>query len=243
MATIRTIIVFLTVFAGYACNNESSEKKTTGKTDSSGTVNDTLVTPPSGNPGTSAYTYVELNGKVIIIKFPELTLSIDKLIYHVGKTQRRQTDTVRIYVEPGESPEGQQLSVSSGKLTDLKIEQQYETSISISNEGPHCDLNEWKHYYSEWKLIEPNAKGLFIAHSYSMNERKHFPVVSIDELKERVRTKCGEDWFQLVKNIKTPTEYPSNVVISRYYLRMTGKHKESGATVKKLIIFESPMGD
>ena len=64
----------------------------------------------------------------------------------------------------------------------------------------------------------------------------------MDELREAVKEHCSEEWAELLQNAKKPTEYPSAVSISRYFLRVTGKRKDNGQTVTKMIIIETPMG-
>lgn len=178
------------------------------------------------------------------IKFPELTLTIRKLVIwnEEQELNKAQKDTVNFYLELGETIEGQLLSISTNELTDIQVEQRYETSVTIMNEGPHCDLIDWKHYYSDWIQLKKNNKGLFVCDSYEESDWEKFPKIDIEELKEAVKTHCSEHWYDLVKNIKSPTEYPSGVGISRYFLRVTGKQKDNEQKVIKLIILETPMG-
>ncbi len=110
------------------------------------------------------------------------------------------------------------------------------------NEGPHCDLTDWKHFYSDWKSLQTNKKGQFICNKYSEKDYEKFPEISIEDLKQKVKEQCGEEWFNLLDKVKIPTEYPSGVSISRYFLRITGQDKNKGETVTKLIIIETPMG-
>jgi hypothetical protein len=109
-------------------------------------------------------------------------------------------------------------------------------------EGPHCDLTDWKHFYSDWKRIEPTSDGQYISDSYSEKEKKIFPNISIQDLKKEVKNQCGEDWFQLVDSIKNPNDYPSGVSISRYYLKIIGKNKYTNSIVTKIIVIENQMG-
>ena len=153
-----------------------------------------------------------------------------------------QNNQVEIYAEVGETIEGQHISISSALLTGFTVEQRYETSITIMDEGPHCDLTEWKHFYSEWKQLKTNKSGHFVCESYTENESKKFPKISMDDLREIAAENCGESWSELLENVKKPTEYPSAVGISRYFLRITGKRKDNGQTVTKMIIIETPMG-
>lgn len=178
------------------------------------------------------------------IMFKDLSVSLNCLFTNSdGKEITQiQTDTAYVYAGVGENIEGQLISVSSTQLTDLIIEQRYETSITIMNEGPHCDLREWKHFYSEWKPLQTNSTGQFVGDSYSEKEHQKFPDFSITELKQKVKEQCGEEWYKLVANISQPIAYPCAVTISHYYLRITGKHKTSQQTLTKFIIIEAPMG-
>ncbi len=110
------------------------------------------------------------------------------------------------------------------------------------NEGPHCDLTDWKHYLSEWQKLKTGKKGQFIGVQYAEKDGIKFPDISLDVLKEEVKKQCGTEFFNLLKNVKTQTEYPIGVSISRYYLRLTGTRNDNGKTFTKLIIFSTPMG-
>src|SRR5688572_31178406 len=59
-------------------------------------------------------------------------------------------------LELGDSVEGAILELVSepSNLASFSVQVQYETSVTIMNEGPHLDLVEWKHYTSEWRNIE-----------------------------------------------------------------------------------------
>ena len=181
---------------------------------------------------------------IALIEFKEISIFINRLkIYDEDNIiSSNGTDTVLINAELGEKFEGQVISYKSEILTDIIIEQCYQTSITIMNEGPHCDLTEWKHFYSDWKILEQSNNGQFISFSYTEKEQKKFPNISIEDLKKEVKNQCGEDWFQLVDSIKTPNDYPSGVSISRYYLKITGKHKDTTSIVSKIIVIENQMG-
>ncbi|WP_286769580.1 hypothetical protein [Sphingobacterium sp. 40-24] len=64
----------------------------------------------------------------------------------------------------------------------------------------------------------------------------------MDELKQKVKEQCGEEWFKLLTKVKSPSEYPSGVGISRYFLRIACRLKDNGKKVTKLIIIKTPMG-
>jgi hypothetical protein len=181
---------------------------------------------------------------IALIEFKEISIFINRLkIYDEDNIiSTNGTDSVLINAELGEKFEGQIISYKSEILSDIIIEQRYQTSVTIMKEGPHCDLTDWKHYYSEWKRLSSTSSGQFITDSYSENEQKKFPSISINDLKNEVKNQCGEDWFQLVDSIKNPNDYPSGVSISRYYLKVTGKNTFTNSIVTKIIVIENQMG-
>ncbi len=178
------------------------------------------------------------------LRFNEFSVTFNRLVVYEEdrSTAIRNTDSVQIGAEMGETIEGQLLRISDSQLTGLKVEQRYETSITIMNEGPHCDLTEWKHFYSEWNTLKLNNKGQFICDSYTEADYTKFPDVAIEDLQRAAKEHCGRDWFKLIESIKSPNEYPSAVWISRYQLRITGQHKDNGKPVTKFITINVPMG-
>jgi hypothetical protein len=177
------------------------------------------------------------------IMFNDFVVSIQGLaIFDPEKMDRIQGDTVEIEVEVGESIEGSFISILSDHISDMRIEQRYETSATIMNEGPHCDLTDWKHFNSAWKSLKQNANGQFLSTEYTEEEHTVFPRVSMDELKQKVKEQCGEEWFKLLVKAKSPTEYPCTIGISRYFLRIIGIRKDNGEKITKLIVLKTPMG-
>ncbi len=227
-----------------ACNTSSTNTTLATQTDS--VISDTTGFS-TYIADTSTFENEEAEKKAVYaftLKFNELSISIYNFSTdrEGGEADQIQGDTVEIYAELGETIEGQLISVSSDQLTDLQVEQRYETSVTIMNEGPHCDLKDWKHFYSEWNKLQVNSEGEFTCDEYTEKESEKFPKISINDLKQTVKEKCSEGWLELIENIKKPTEYPSGVTISRYYLRVSGQRKNNGQTVTKLIIIEMPMG-
>jgi hypothetical protein len=178
------------------------------------------------------------------IKFQEFSLSINRLrIYDKdGKIDQTQKDSVYIHAELGETIEGQIISISSNQLSNLIIEQRYETSVTIDDGGgAHCDFYDWKHYCSDWKKLKKNNNGQFICNKYTKKDWEQFPKINIADLIKIVKEQCPEK-FQIIDKIKSPQEYPSYVRVSRYFLKITGKQKDNGQIVTKVIIIEVPMG-
>lgn len=124
---------------------------------------------------------------------------------------------------------------------EFKIEQQYETSLAVSNEGPHLDLTDWKHYRSEWREIKNLGDGQFLTLKLSEAESNRFPKVTLREVYREVLKRGGEGWARLVGESKTINEGALYVGVSKFSLRV--KVKEDGEwVVLKLLEFSLPMG-
>jgi hypothetical protein len=175
------------------------------------------------------------------INFQEFTASINRLIVfdEEDKLSEIQKDTVYLYAELGETIENQKIHINTQNPADFTIEQRYETSITISSDGEHFDLTDWKHYYSDWKVLRKENSNEFVCDSYSEGDSQKFPDTTIEELKELVKDKYS-GWFDLISKNKNITESPVGIGISRYFFRIT--QKNGTQTVTKLIIIEVPMG-
>lgn len=242
MKTTRNLFYILILCLLFSCKNASVNNTDTihSETNNKDSSNDTNQT--------DAYSTLSNDEPIIdtitTIKYNELTISINRLVIYdeENKLKQLQKDTVELYAELGENIEGKRISISSNQLTNIIVEQCYETSISIQNEGPHCDLTEWTHYYSDWNLLTTTNSGQFICDKYTEKQNQKFLNIPIEDVKQKVKEQCGNDWFTLVENITSPTEYPSSVAISRYFIKVSGIKKDTGQTVTKLIIIEVPMG-
>lgn len=181
--------------------------------------------------------------KKIAIKFKDFIFEIPVNVIDAEKLGNiTHFEKAIIEVDIGDSPEGNKLKIYQSKYSKVEIFQQYETSITIMNEGPHCDLVNWKHFYSKWEKIPFNSKGnYFYSLNYNTSENEKFINVSIEELKKEVKQSCGENWFELIKNIKKVNEYPSGVSISRILFKIILTDKNGGKN-ERIISFEIPMG-
>ncbi len=175
-----------------------------------------------------------------VLRFKEFAIKLDSadLYDEEGQLDGILGDSAYLYLDIGASIEGLKLTLEGASGVDsIVVEQCYETSVSISDEGPHCDLLDWKHYRSPWKKIRQLTLGVYLCDTYSMEEQSRFPDVNAGELKKVVSAHCGEEWSNMVKNV---SEYPCEVGISNYYLRIKGI--VNGRPLRKIIVFESPMG-
>ena len=116
----------------------------------------------------------------------------------------------------------------------FRVEQRYETSLTLMNEGPHMDLVDWKHYISQWQVAEKRSGLTFLSKEVSSDR---FPKVTQTEIIEAARAQskkwasrgydAGERWVGLARQCKGPNEYPCGVSVSKVILRIMVR--EAGA--------------
>jgi len=174
------------------------------------------------------------------IQFQDFTVVIDGLeaFDENNELKQVQKDTAFVYLELGESIEGKKISIQQSKFKEFDIYQRLENSITIADEGPHCDLTAWKHYNSEWKRIK-NTDNTFIANTYTKEEKEKFILITNEKLIEGVERYCEEKWVKFIKDnsTKSPSYY---VAPSRMFLKIVPK-KQNKKQIK-IISFILPMG-
>lgn len=183
------------------------------------------------------------NNNLLKIRFEEFSIEIDsvKIWDKEGKLKEQQKDTAKINLELGETIEGQLLKVHKIRKGKIRIYQRFENSVTVMNEGPHCDLTEWKHYNSDWKELKIE-NGQFQTDSYSEKDWEKFIEVDMTELREAVREQCGDGWAEHVKDVKNPNEYPCGVSTSRIFFKIEFIDQDSNDLNERIISFEIPMG-
>jgi hypothetical protein len=140
------------------------------------------------------------------------------------------TDTLtRIDLGFGDAPERRiVLAPVPGSSPRFRIEQQYETSVSLAAEGPHMDLVDWKHFVSTWEPLDEVASHTFVSRDVVSDE---FPEVTTQEIVEAVEAESraweaqgwfeGDRWIRLAEQCRTPWTYPCGVAVSTVRLRIS----------------------
>jgi hypothetical protein len=194
--------------------------------------------------GDSSLVFWSMTDSIAKLKFDEVSFEISKLLIEgeYNESIIIGGDSMNVFMEMSTNLEGQAIAILTSELTDIQLFQAYQTSVTISNEGPHCDLVDWKHYQSEWKELTRNCYGDFVAASYDETERQKFVEVSLSELKEAIAYHCDDEWAKHAASVKGPNDYPAGVGISKYFLKLTGKNEKTGKSVTKIISFTAAMG-
>ena len=178
------------------------------------------------------------------IKFKDFSLKMDFDAYSDLKNLNALVldDTVKFYMDLGETPEDKKLWIKQSSFEKVNIFQQHENSITIMNEGAHCDLMEWEHYYSDWtEMPFDKQTDAFNSISYPSEAWGYFIEVDMDTLKAAVKQYCGDYEAERLGEVKSVQEYPCGVSMSRIFYKIVLTRKD-GSSVEKIIEFEIPMG-
>jgi hypothetical protein len=179
---------------------------------------------------------VTLDLNDFIISFQSIVIDS----YYDYSFNNKAEDTTVVYLELGDSPENNLLTFDSGKSEIVNVYQRYETSATIMNEGPHLDLMDWLHYTSGWVELEKSNSHSFKSISYSEEDASKFPEVDIEQLRVMVKNIGGDNWAELVKDVKSIDDYPIGVGISKIEFKI--EYILKGIKKMKYIVFEMPLG-
>ena len=150
---------------------------------------------------------------------------------------------IAVDLQLGEEIEGREVILypRSGITLEFMIEQRIETSLTVSNEGPHLDLLDWKHYLSPWERLDEVGENRYRIRDVSNEEATSFPAVSPEEIREAVLRAGGERWAELVRDVKGPHDAPVLVGVSKISLKVSVKEGGDWKVIN-LIEFLIPMG-
>ena len=242
---IRLFPFLLLTFLFLACGAEeesgTNDSESSVSTDEDFEIDSAKVLNPIVDP--TDLLDVEENTDASFVMFEEFYLNLDSIwVYDPDEELKEIHDeSANVMVEVGSYVTGSTMYLIPQTEGDFQVYQSYEIFVTIMNEGPHCDLLNWKHYQSDWVEI-PVANGSFTALNYSVEQREKFVDVEMDELRSEVEKLCGEQWSDLLSETTHPLEYPSGVGINSIYLKIVFTPADGSPVVEKLVEFETPMG-
>lgn len=122
-----------------------------------------------------------------------------------------------------ENVDGEEITIKGGdKSTQIRVLQRYRTSVTVSAEGPHLDLIDWRHYDSEWLPLEQLGERRFRTLATSQMDDRKFPPATKAEIVAAVRKRAG-DWPEIIdiaKDCNGPNEAPCEVGVSSIYFQV-----------------------
>jgi hypothetical protein len=150
---------------------------------------------------------------------------------------------IRADLEVGDSLDGLilRLHPKKGVHDSFVVEQSFETSLTVMQEGPHLDLLNWKHYYAPWVPLQKLGPNEFRIARISEKDAQKFPAVTPKEIRAIVTREGGAGLGKYVSKVKGPNDYPCAVGVSAIRFRI--KHVKDGKeTVIRTVQFSVPMG-
>ncbi|HMW00452.1 MAG TPA: hypothetical protein PKE58_09920 [Acidobacteriota bacterium] len=133
------------------------------------------------------------------------------------------------------------LNPKPGDTRKLKVEQQIETSMTISDEGPHLDLLNWKHGVSPWVELTSLQPDVFRGNPLTEKDMNRFPAYTREELYQAIiaqekknkmtygdlYSQNEERWLRIVKQKPQGKYLPYSPEVSTIRLRIQAKEGDT----------------
>lgn len=150
-------------------------------------------------------------------------------------------NNVEVPLELTDSIEGVILKLRPATGGEFLIEQSFETSLTVMEEGPHLDLLDWKHHVSPWQPLKEVRPNEFLTRKIPDADRVKFPEVTPAEIQKAVTREGGKTLGRYVRNVRGPNDEPCGVGVSKISFRIKVK---DGADWKVLrtVHFLVPLG-
>ena len=124
----------------------------------------------------------------------------------------------------GEGIDNQEVALNfPNNSAKYRMFQRYRTSMSLSAEGPHLDLVDWRHFDSPWLPLPSMAPRRFRTLRSDQIDSSRFPTTTKSEILTEVRKHVGNDWSEILEFAKAcrgPNDGACQVMISSMYLRI-----------------------
>jgi hypothetical protein len=184
--------------------------------------------------------------KPLKVAFEEFTILIENLGANSKEIQLNDdnNDEKAYLIELGETLYEKNLKVKHHQeYRSIQVFQRHQNTISIANEGPHCDLVDYKHFTSRWKPLKmyPGSGNIYKTLNFSPKEYELFIIVKMEELQAHVKEHCGDQWYTMIENVSSIKDAPYQVGVNQIHLRIVMTDID-GYKTEKIIIFELPMG-
>lgn len=177
-------------------------------------VTEPLKLPPTEPKGQ------QYSGLSIVIDSSEPNPSPPLKGRHIRLVERGPT---AIELEPGESIDDQDVTLNFRGDDEYRMFQRYRTSMTISDEGPHLDLLNWRHFDSPWIQLNALSSNRFRTPAANQMDGSKFPSTTNPEIVAEVRRQVGTGWsriLELAKDCDGPNDGACSVLISSIYLRI-----------------------
>lgn len=126
------------------------------------------------------------------IEFPHLsTFDNDKI---------QIKDTTELFLDLESSVDSALLIIKGKNITSISLTEQFQTTVSIQDEGPHIELYDWKNYQSDWTKVDSISPFVYRLKYIPEQKSEKFPEFSKTELINAALKYGDEHWSNLIKN-------------------------------------------
>ncbi len=173
-----------------------------------------------------------------IVLLSSAEASPQKTIKYAAPLQKEIKDTLDL----GDSLSKGTLKLLNKNSKNYRATIQLETSMTVTAEGPHLDLTDWKHCTSQWHRIAEVKGGEYTLPDFNDIDVDCFPAVSDQELKAEVLRAGGEQWLSILEGEGWPEGYkPVEISLSTVRLKIE-ENTAAGWHVVTVINMSIPMG-
>ena len=176
----------------------------------------------------------------IVVAVPEKPPALEVRHIKLGKNGK-----ATINLDLGETIDGREIALHfADNLASYRVLERYRTTLSISAEGPHLDLVDWRHFDSPWTALESLGTNRFRTLESDQMDHSRFPKTTKAEIVEEARARVGKDWPELIERVEScngPNDGSCFVGISSLYLRIQKRVNDRWTDVG-LVEVTIPMG-
>ncbi len=133
--------------------------------------------------------------------------------------------------------------------SEFRVEQQYETSLSLTDSGPHMDLLDWRHHVSDWEPCQRLKENTFATRQVASEE---FPTFSRAEIVAAVREVAkqwqeqgygdGDRWEGLAAQCESAHTLPCAVGVSAVRVRILARQGAEEWRQVFEVVYSLPLG-
>ncbi|MFT5683458.1 MAG: hypothetical protein ACI8RZ_004390 [Myxococcota bacterium] len=135
---------------------------------------------------------------------------------------------------------GVSVDYDSDRADTIFVEMRFETSISVSMEGPHWELDDFAHHTSPW-LPARTTGGLTLPVLTDVDHRQ-FPTVAADQLDDAIQDRLSEQFNEADRpTCETPWSAPCFVGVSTVWLRISA-YRDGELVESRMVEAAVPMG-
>ena len=186
------------------------------------------------------YLTTEPLSKPLKFDFGAVTLELEETYIYYDGPHEIKSDTVYLEMDLEGNFFKTPFKIEQKGFDTVSVYQQFNRSVTIYNEGPHCDMVDWKNFKSDWIKVsfDPTKNNnRTLDHSYTEDTSISFVKEEIDQA---IQKHCSEEWYELVKDLWDPKMYPMGVATHQILFKIVLSNAER--TLEKLVLIDVPMG-